>query len=342
MNEPIDLRSDTVTKPVPDMLEAMMNAEVGDDVFGEDPTVNRLQEISAEMFGHEAGLFCPSGTMTNQIAIAVHTRPGDEVICHELSHVYNYEGGGIARNSLASTKLVTNDKATMSADEVEALINPDSDWLARTSLVVAEDTSNRGGGKCYEFQELEELSTFCKKRKLNFHLDGARVFNALVYKGHDPRKYGSLFDSISICLSKGLGIPVGSVLLGSREFIKEARRVRKVFGGGMRQAGFLAAAGIYALENHISRLADDHRRAEALADAAKHLKHVTVVIAPETNIIFIDIEPSLGLEKVLAELESHGLRVSAFGKNRFRMVTHLDVDDTDCDRAIRILQDVLG
>jgi len=231
MTEKIDLRSDTVTKPTVGMMQAMMHAEVGDDVFGEDPTVNLLQEKLAAMFGHEAGLFCPSGTMTNQIAIAAHTKPGDEVICHEQSHVYNYEGGGIARNSFSSTKLVRNDRAVMWPEEVDALVNEDKDWLARTSLVVAEDTSNRGGGKCYTMEELQTLSAYCRQKNLAFHLDGARAFNSIVFHNHDVLAYGKLFDSISICLSKGLGTPAGSVLLGSKAFIKEARRVRKVFGG---------------------------------------------------------------------------------------------------------------
>lgn len=340
MNTPsIDLRSDTVTKPGLEMLDAMIRAEVGDDVFAEDPTVNLLQEKAAAMFGHEAGLFCPSGTMTNQIAIQVHTRPGDEVICHELSHVYNYEGGGIARNSMASTRLVHNDNTSMTPEEVEALVHGESDWLARTSLVVAEDTSNRGGGTCYEFSALAALSEYCKNRGLAFHLDGARIFNALVVKGHDPRAYGQLFDSVSICLSKGLGTPVGSVLLGSKTFIKEARRVRKVMGGGMRQAGFLAAAGIFALDHHIARLTDDHRRAKTLAEGVEGLPGIVHVIPPETNIVIFDIDPAVGGDHFLRLLESKGVRAVPFGKNRVRMVTHLDVNDADIRKAVIAVQE---
>ncbi len=334
----IDLRSDTVTQPTPAMMQAMMHAHIGDDVFGEDPDTNRLQEMTASMFGHEAGLFCPSGTMTNQIAIQVHTRPGDEVICHELSHVYNYEGGGIARNAFSSVKLVRNNGVTMSPDEVESLVNADNDWLARTSLVVAEDTSNRGGGKCYEFAELEALSRFCKKRSLAFHLDGARVFNAIVYKGHDPKVYGRLFDSVSICFSKGLGTPVGSVLVGSRAFIKEARRVRKVMGGGMRQTGFLAAAGIYALEHNLQRLRDDHTRAAILAEAIAKVPGVVHVIAPETNIVIFDVSPTQGGEAWLHALDVAGVRGVAFGKDRIRLVTHLGIDDAALDRAISVIR----
>ncbi len=338
MKDTIDLRSDTVTKPTPAMMESMMRAEVGDDVFGEDPTVNLLQESLATMFGHEAGLFCPSGTMTNQIAIAVHTRPGDEVICHEQSHVYNYEGGGMARNSHSSAKLVRNNRSTMQPEEVDALVNEDKDWLARTSLIVAEDTSNRGGGKCYTMEELVALSAYCKKKNLAFHLDGARAFNAIVFHNHNVLAYGKLFDSVSICLSKGLGTPSGSVLLGSHHFIKEARRVRKVFGGGMRQAGFLAAAGLYAMEHHVTRLADDHVRAARLAQALQSLWYVAHVIPPETNIVIFDVNADPGSDAVLLAIENAGLRAVAFGKNRIRMVTHLGVNDDDLNKAIEILQ----
>ncbi|MCA1763991.1 MAG: threonine aldolase, partial [Flavobacteriales bacterium] len=265
---------------------------------------------------------------------------GDEVICHELSHVYNYEGGGIARNSLASTRLVHNGDALMRPEEIADLMQDDRDWLARTSLVVAEDTSNRGGGKCYAFDELKSLSEFCRERKLAFHMDGARVFNAIVERNHNMRAYGKLFDSISICLSKGLGTPVGSVLLGSKEFIREARRVRKVMGGGMRQGGFLAGAGIYALDHHVTRLADDHIRARALAEALKTMHGVVNVIDPETNILIFDVSPEKGSDFYLDVLENAGLRGVKFGKNRIRLVTHLDVDDADIDRSIAILQNI--
>ncbi len=340
-NKVIDLRSDTVTKPSKGMMEAMFAAPVGDDVFGEDPTVNALEEKTARMFGHEAGLFCPSGTMTNQIAIQVHTSPGDEVICHSSSHVYNYEGGGIARNAAASTKLVHNDGATMSVAEVKALVNEDFDWLANTSLVVAEDTSNRGGGKCYNTEELEALSRFCKDSNLSFHLDGARVMNAIVEKNHDVLAYGNLFDSISICLSKGLGTPVGSVLIGPKNFIKEARRVRKVMGGGMRQAGILAAAGIYALDQNVSRLTDDHDRAKELAQALNRASQVVHAIPPETNILLFDLQSKEAKEAALLNLEKEGLRAVSFGPARIRMVTHLDITDQDIDESKRIISKVL-
>ncbi len=333
----IDLRSDTVSKPGREMMQAMMQAPLGDDVFGEDPTVNRLEEKVAELFGHEAALFCPSGTMTNQIAIQLHTQPGDEVICHALSHVYNYEGGGIARNALASTRLVHNDEAVMHPHEVESLRHDDSDWLARTSLVVAEDTSNRGGGKCYRMDELLALSDCCAQLGLAFHLDGARAWNAIVHQGHEFLRYGMLFDSISLCLSKGLGCPVGSVLLGSRDFIREGRRVRKVMGGGMRQAGILAAAGLYALEHHIQRLADDHRRATELADHIRQLPGVRLVVEPETNIVLFDVDEGVGHKQWLASLRDQGLLSVPFGKNRIRMVSHIDIDDADLSAAREIL-----
>ena len=303
----------------------MMEAEVGDDVFGEDPTVNRLEKVAADIFGKEAGLFCPSGTMTNQIAISVHTRPGDEVICHESSHVYQYEVGGIARNSMSSVRLVQNEHYALYPDEVVKSINADHDWLAKTTMVVAEDTSNRGGGKCYSDELLAELSATCKTHSLSFHLDGARAFNAITKMGHDPIKYGSYFDSISICLSKGLGAPVGSVLLGSKSFIKEARRRRKGMGGGMRQAGILAAAGLFALENNVNRMNEDHILASLIASTLKECSGVTHVIEPETNIVIFDVDQPV--DHYLEKLKKEGLLAVAFGSHRIRMVTHLDVNE---------------
>lgn len=336
------MRSDTVSKPGKGMLDAMFRAKVGDDVFGEDPTVKELELRLADTFGHEAGLFCPSGTMTNQIAIQVHTRRGDEVICHENAHIYNYEGAGIARNSGASAKLVRNESGLMKAGEVALLINADQDWLAKTSLVSVEDTTNRGGGKCYEFADLESISKLCKTHKLGFHLDGARVFNALIKKQHNPVAYGQLFDSMSICLSKSLGAPVGSVLVGSRAFIKEARRVRKVMGGGMRQAGFLAAAGLYALDHHIERLTLDHERTAFLANTLKALPGVKYVVEPETNILLFDVPEIPGSEQVLDRLSAMGLKLIAFGKNRIRLIVHIDVSETEIQRTAEILKTVLG
>ncbi|MCH2214949.1 MAG: beta-eliminating lyase-related protein [Flavobacteriales bacterium] len=335
-----DLRSDTVTKPCDDMLKAMMAAEVGDDVFGEDPTINRLEALGAEMFGHEAGLFCPSGTMTNQIAISVHTKPGDEVICHETSHIYQYEVGGIARNSLCSVKLIDNDSAALRAEDIEENVHADYDWLARTSLVVAEDTSNRGGGKCYELEDLKKIQSACSKHGLAFHLDGARAMNAIVKKGHDSKEYGSLFDSISICLSKGLGAPVGSLLLGSKPFIKEARRRRKGMGGGMRQAGYLAEAGIFALTNNVERFKEDHDLAEIIAQKLMDCKAVTNVITPETNILLFDVDKLC--EIYLERLSKEGVFGVAFGKKRIRLVTHKDIDRSRTELLLDLIERALN
>jgi len=263
----IDFRSDTVTRPGPGMLQAMMSAKTGDDVFGEDPTINELEAVTAAIFGMEAGLFCPSGTMTNQIAIKCHTQPGDEVVCDKQNHVYYYEGGGIAFNSGCQVKPLDGDRGRISSDQVKESVNPDDPHKPRTRLVSLENTANRGGGSCYEFADFKLIREICSKNDLRLHLDGARLWNALVAKGEKPSDYGEIFDSISICLSKGLGAPVGSLLLGKQDYIKQARRVRKVFGGGMRQAGYLAAAGIYAIEHNIPRLAEDHEHAKEIAEA---------------------------------------------------------------------------
>jgi len=336
----IDLRSDTVTKPCADMLEAMFKAEVGDDVFGEDPTVNQLEAFGAKMFGQEAGLFCPSGTMTNQIAISVHTNPGDEVICHETSHIYQYETAGVARNSLCSVKLIFNDDARLYPSEIESSIHADHDWLAKTSLVVAEDTSNRGGGKCYEMEQLEQLSDCCRKNGLHLHLDGARVFNAVAKRNHNLIHYGSQFDSLSVCLSKGLGAPVGSLLLGSKHFIKEARRRRKGMGGGMRQAGFLAAAGIFALKNNIERLEEDHDLADEIAQTLKNLREVVRVVQPETNIVLFDVKDPA--HEYLEKLEKEGVLGIPFGQRRIRLVTHKDVNRGEKGALMKALKEVFN
>jgi len=333
----IDLRSDTVTKPTQKMREAMMNAAVGDDVFGEDPTVNLLQSTLAEKFGLEAGLFCPSGTMTNQIAINVHTSPGDEVICDQLSHVYNYEGGGIARNSGCSVKLIQSTNCQISLEDVKTKINPSDSHYARTSLLCVEDTVNKGGGVCYEFDQLKSLSEFSKEEKLAYHLDGARVVNALVAKGHNWESYGSLFDSISVCLSKGLGTPGGSVLLGSQSFIDEAHRVRKVMGGGMRQTGMLAAAGLYALENNVDRMIEDHQKARLLGECLKDQKWVSNVVPVETNIVVFELDgiPAVDFQAALAQ---NGILAMPFGPTKMRFVTHLDFNDQDLSSTIKCLE----
>ena len=332
----IDFRSDTVTKPTAGMMEAMMKARVGDDVFGEDPSINELESTAASMFGMEAAIFCPSGTMTNQIAIKCHTQPGDEVICDESSHVYQYEGGGIAFNSGASVKLLHGDLGRITAEQVMSAIQPDDPHRPHTSLVALENTSNRGGGSCYDFDEIRKIKTVCTEKKLAFHLDGARLWNALVAKKENPRQYGEVFDSISVCLSKSLGCPVGSLLLGKKDYIKKARRVRKVFGGGMRQAGFLAAAGIYALQNNIERLSEDHVHARQIADTIAKKNFVKMVLPAETNIIIFELNESITAPALVAKLKEHDILGYAIAANRVRLVTHLDISEEMTERTIQV------
>ena len=324
----IDLRSDTVTKPSAGMLKAMMAADVGDDVFSEDSTVNRLESRLAGMFGLEAGIFCPSGTMTNQIAINVHTRPGDEVICDRLSHVYHYEGGGIARNSGVSVRLLAGDRGRFTAANVVQNINPDDFHYPVTRLVVAENTCNKGGGSCWDYSMLREISQVCADNNLKIHLDGARIFNALIATGQQAAEYGKIFDSISICFSKGLGAPVGSVLLGNRKFIDSARRVRKVFGGGMRQAGYLAAAAIYALDNNIKRIIEDHRRALKLGEILKSVSYVREVLPVDTNIVIFKVDEKISEELIVNKLAENDILAIDMDRQTIRLVTHLDFDDS--------------
>lgn len=318
------------------MLEAMMHARVGDDVFGEDPSINELENLSASLFGMEAGLFCPSGTMTNQIAIKCHTQPGDEVICDESAHVYQYEGGGIAFNSGASVKLLHGDRGRITAEQVSKAVNPDDPHRAHTSLVCLENTSNRGGGSCYDFEEIKKIKAICIENKLAFHLDGARLWNALVAKNETTQQYGEAFDSISICLSKSLGCPVGSVLLGKKEFIKKGRRIRKAFGGGMRQAGFIAAAGIFALQNNINRLEEDHRHARHIADAIAKKDFVKMVLPVETNIIIFELKDAVTAPALVATLKEHGILGYAIAPNRVRLVLHLDISEEMTAETIKI------
>lgn len=333
----IDLRSDTVTRPTPGMLAAMTGAAVGDDVFSEDPTVNRLQEQAADLFGVETALFCPSGTMTNQIAINAHTRPGEEVILHHQAHIYVYEGGGIMANSGASVRLVGAPDGQVSAAEVEAGINPDDPHAARSRLVALENTSNRCGGTCLDFAAIEAIGDVTRQHQLGYHLDGARLFNALAETKQTARDYGAAFDSISICLSKGLGCPVGSLLLGNRDFIHEARRIRKRFGGGWRQAGFLAAAGIYALDNHVERLVEDHAKARKLGDCLSAQAYVGSVAPAQTNIVIFSLENSGQEAQFVSSLQDKGVQTINLGQGKLRMVTHLDVTMADIDRVCDIL-----
>lgn len=336
----IDLRSDTVTKPSKGMLDAMFNAEVGDDVFGEEPTVNALEEKVAKLFGKEAALFCPSGTMTNQIAIKIHTQPGDEVLCDATAHIYNYEGGGISINSGAQAKLLQGERGQISAQQIVENINPNFDWLTRTSLVCIENTANKAGGSYYSFKQMQELANVCKENKLNYHLDGARIFNAIIENDYTPLDIGKLFDSISVCLSKGLGAPVGSLLLGDKEFIRKARRVRKVFGGGMRQAGYLAAAGIYALDNNLNRLKEDHKRAKRLSTVINGLDYVDNVIPVDTNIIIFNLKKNVKPDLFLQQLASNNIKATSFGKQAIRFVTHLDFTDEMMEKTEQILKKI--
>jgi len=337
MEQKIDFRSDTVTKPTAQMLEAMMTAKVGDDVYGEDETVHTLETKLANMFRMEAGLFCPSGTMTNQIAIKCFTQPMDEVICDQTAHVYRYEGGGIAYNSMASVRLLYGERGILTPELIEQEINEDNIHFPKTSLVVLENTVNKGGGKCYSLDQIEAVHNLCAIKGLKLHLDGARLFNALVATGDKATSYGHFFDGISICLSKGLGAPVGSVLLGSTTMINQARRLRKVLGGGMRQAGFLAAAGIYALDHHVDRLAEDHRHAEALAHALAQVNYVEEVMPAETNIVLFDVAGGYKAETVVNALSKKGILCSATSAKTIRLVTHLDVSLAMIDQTIEVI-----
>jgi threonine aldolase len=333
-----DYRSDTITKPTPAMLEAMFRAPVGDDVFHEDPSVNRLENMLSEKFGMEAGMFCASGTMSNQIAIKCHTQPGNEVICDKMSHVYLYEGGGIAFNSGCQVKTVEGDRGRIKAEQVREAINPNDLHKASTKLVSLENTANRGGGSCYELADIRDIKEVCLQNNLKLHLDGARLFNALVEKKEAPKEYGDIFDSISICLSKGLGAPVGSVLLGNKEFIQKARRVRKVFGGGMRQAGYLAAAGIFALENNVERLADDHRHAKEIAEALLKKDFIGKMMPVETNILIFEVINGYTPKSLAEEFHKHDISVIAISSTQIRMVLHLDVSEEMVKKTIDIIE----
>lgn len=322
----INLISDTVTKPSPGMLDAMMSAKVGDDVFKADPSVNDLEEKVARLFQKEAALFFPSGTMANQTAIKLHTNPGDQLICDKYAHVYNYEGGGVSFNSGVSCKLVNGDRGMMTAEQVEAAINPPDFYHSPlTSLVCIENTTNKGGGACWDFEELQRIKKVCKNHSLGYHLDGARLWNALVAKNETETQYGNLFDTISICLSKGLGCPVGSILVGSELAIQKALRIRKIFGGGMRQAGFLAAAASYALDHHVKRLAEDHKKASEIGNVLEELPYIKRVEPIETNIIIFEIdENKMNSEAFVGKLKEKDIHIIGMGQGKLRIVTHMD------------------
>lgn len=341
MEMTIDLRSDTVTKPTAAMKAAMFDAKVGDDVLQDDPTVIALEEKAAQQFGHEAALFCPSGTMTNQIAIKVHTKAPGEVVCDELAHIYRYEGGGIAFNSGLSTRLINGDLGRFTLAQLIPEINDADDiHLPPTQLVSIENTCNKGGGSLWDISEIKKIAEFCKKEGLPFHLDGARIYNALVAQKMSEREMGVSFDSISICLSKGLGCPVGSLLIGSKSFITQAQRIRKILGGGMRQAGYLAAAGIYALDNHIHRLEKDHEKAKTIATALSSCSFVANTNEVKSNIVILELQDGINKTDFIEKLKSKGILVSAMGAKHLRMVTHLDISDAMVTQLISILSKV--
>ncbi|MGA9648771.1 threonine aldolase family protein [Pedobacter sp.] len=336
INKILDFRSDTVTKPTAGMLDAMMSAKVGDDVFGEDETVHTLETKLANIFNMEAGLFCPSGTMTNQIGIKCFTQPMDEVICDQTAHVYRYEIGGIAFHSAASVRLLYGERGILTPELIEPEINEDNIHYPNSSLVVLENTVNKGGGSCYTLSQIAPIHHLCNIKGLKLHLDGARIFNALVATGDKAHDYGQYFDGISVCLSKGLGAPVGSVLLGDRATIHKARKIRKAFGGGMRQAGFLAAAGIYALDNHVERLKEDHDHAKTLAATLSAVSYVKSVMPVETNIVIFEVEKG-SADKIVNQFKEKGLLCNTTSSSTVRLVTHLDLSSEMIDRAIEII-----
>ena len=336
----IDLRSDTVTKPTPEMLEAMMQAKVGDDVYKEDETVNVLEEKIAKLFGKEKALFFPSGTMANQTAIKLHTNPGDQVICDKYAHIYNYEGGGASFNSGVSCKLIDSNRGMFTAGQVEEAINPPDFYHSPlTRLVEIENTTNKGGGACWDFDEILKIKALCKTHNLGYHLDGARLWNALVAKNETAAQYGDAFDTISVCLSKGLGCPVGSVLVGDKAIMENAIRIRKILGGGMRQVGFLAAAGLYALEHNIERLAEDHKKAKYLAELLKQSDCVKNVEPVETNIVIFELFKDKS-EKLLKSLSEYQILITNMGNNKLRMVTHLHITDQQIDKVEKVMKSI--
>lgn len=341
----IDLRSDTFTKPTPAMMEALAALDIeklGDDVFGEDYYVNDLEDYVARLFGFESALFCPSGTMTNQIALHLQTGFGTEVICDENSHVYIYEGGGIAANSGASVRAIPGDRGRFTATQAEVLINKEDVHFPRTRVIAVENTTNRGGGAIWNLDDLKEISKLCKTKELSFHMDGARIWNALIANPHKPEFYGATVDTLSVCLSKGLGAPVGSLLLGSKKLILEARRVRKRWGGGMRQAGIIALMGKFAIEHQWKRMEIDHQRAKVCAGLFSSLPGVILVLEPETNILIAEFEKNSVLEAFLRYCDINKIKLGNIGFNRIRMVFHLNISDANFDDLMGRLKGFSG
>jgi len=336
----IDLRSDTVTKPTLAMRRAMAEAEVGDDVYGEDPSILALQRKTAELLGKEAALFVPSGTMANQIAVGIHAGPGDELICGATSHVYVWEGGGIARLSGVTARPIDPPGLLLSIDDLEGKIRPDDGHYVRTRLVCLENTHNRGGGRVHPIEDVRAISGWARANGLAMHLDGARLMNAVAASGIAASEWARSFDTVSICFSKGLGAPVGSAIAGPSDLIRKAHRLRKVFGGGMRQAGIIAAAAIHALDHHVGRLADDHAHARLLATAVEETEGLSLESGPvETNLVWISVSPTLGTAaEVVARLKAKGVLLSALGPQVARACTHLDVSRDDCLRAVQAIR----
>ena len=324
----IDLRSDTVTKPSPGMIDAMSSARLGDDVYFEDPTVNQLQDRLAKMFGKDKALFFPTGTMANQAAIKLHTQPGEQVICDKYAHIYNYEGGGVSFNSGVSCKLIEGNRGMISSEQVITAINPPDFYHSPlTTLVALENTTNKGGGACWDFEEIKKIKLVCNEKKLGFHLDGARLWNALEEKSETPDQYGQYFDTISVCLSKGLGCPIGSVLVGNNDIMEKAIRTRKMLGGSMRQVGVLAAAGLYALDHHRKRLVDDHQKAKDIGRVLEGLKYVFNVQTVETNIVIFELEKHVDSNYFIENLKSKNILISDMGSGKLRIVTHMDYSE---------------
>ena len=335
----IDLRSDTVTKPSKGMLDAMLTAEVGDDVYKEDPTVNALEKRLADMFGMDEALFFPTGSMANQAALKLHTNPGEQVICDKYAHIYNYEGGGASFNSGISCKLINGDRGMFTAKQVEDSINPPDFYHSPlTTLVEVENTTNKGGGACWDLDELKKIRDVANKHNLGYHLDGARLWNAMIAKGEKPKQYGELFDTLSVCLSKGLGCPMGSVLIGNKEIMKGALRIRKILGGGMRQVGFAAAAGLYALDNNYERLSEDHKKAKEIGEVLSKLSSVKKVEPIETNIVIFELNDSIDELSFLEKLKSNHIYIIGMGSNKLRMVTHLDYSSTMHNKLLETLE----
>lgn len=335
----INLVSDTVTKPTVEMLHFMFKAEVGDDVYKQDPTVNELEDLVADLFGMEAALFFPSGTMANQTAIKLHTQPGEQVICDKYAHIYHYEGGGASFNSGVSCCLLDGNRGMITAEMVKDAINdPEFYHAPKTSLVSVENTTNKGGGACYELEDLRKIKQVCVDNDLKFHLDGARIWNALITKKQHPKQFGELFDTISVCLSKGLGAPIGSVLIGTKADMKRALRIRKIFGGGMRQSGYLAAAGLYALQNNISKLENDHKRAKELGEVLSRLDWIGKVEPVETNILIFSLKQGLDDKLVIEKLRQKNIVISSMGHGKLRIVTHMDYKQVMHDYVLDVLQ----